>query len=205
MKQLKNLNNLKMMEIISRIPFFKVLTPEDRKQFIRKEICFFAFEKGEFIIQEGAEDNHFFILLSGSAKVYRGLKDIEFLAHLSPGEFVGEVAFITNQARTASVVALEECIMLRIDRGGLQRIPPAIRDRIKDRIISGLTQRVQRLNNEMLETRHENETMQQQLYDAENSNQAYKATQIENEKREHERLNPKKEVTKKVLYQYKNE
>ncbi len=205
MKQLKNLNSLKMMEIISRIPFFKVLTPEDRKQFIRKEICFFAFKKDEFIIQKGAEDNYFFILLSGSAKVYKGHQDVECLAHLSPGEFVGEVAFITNQVRTASVVALEECIMLRIDRGGLQRIPPAIRDKIKDRIISGLTQRVQRLNNEMLETRHENQAIQQKLDDAEQSNQDYQTTQIENEKREHERLNQKKELTQKVLYQYKNE
>jgi CRP-like cAMP-binding protein len=60
-------------------------------------------------LEEGDSGDSVFFITSGRAKVISHImgKEIE-LAILSPGDFFGEVAFLTGRPRTASVIALDE-------------------------------------------------------------------------------------------------
>lgn len=151
MKPLLNISDVKLMEILNRVPFFKAMSAQERKMLTCKEISFFASTKGDFIIKQGARDSDFYILLSGTADVVKGSKRSNILAQLIPGDFVGEVAFITNQPRTATVIATDQCILLRIDQRSMRRLPAPLRDKIKDTIIGRLIGRIDNLNTQVVD------------------------------------------------------
>ncbi|MFT5699279.1 MAG: type IV pilus assembly protein PilB [Desulforhopalus sp.] len=61
------------------------------------------YEDGDMIIREGNNDIDFFKLIRGSLTVVKGGKKIAELTE--PGEYFGEMASITGEQRTASIIA----------------------------------------------------------------------------------------------------
>lgn len=81
-------------------------------------------ERGEVIIREGEPGHSLFMLSSGKVKAFRKAptgKQVP-LAVLEEGAFFGEGAMLTGKPRTASIVALEECELLELDRATLDSI-----------------------------------------------------------------------------------
>ncbi len=77
-------------------------------------------KKDQVMVSEGDLDDAFYILLSGKGRVMKG--DIR-VGTLNAGESFGEMAFIGGQARTASVVAEEDGVMMKISGAVLDRAP----------------------------------------------------------------------------------
>jgi len=67
---------------------------------------------GQTIISEGELGESFFIIVSGQMSV---TVDGKSIATLGAGECVGEMAYLAESQRTASVVALEDATLLEID------------------------------------------------------------------------------------------
>jgi hypothetical protein len=68
---------------------------------------------GEVVIREGDPGDRYFILESGSARVtQRGVE----LRTMGPGEGFGEIALLRSIARTATVTAVEPCVLLALER-----------------------------------------------------------------------------------------
>lgn len=79
-----------------------------------------SFKAGDFIFFEGDIEAHFYIIESGSVKIFSKNKQgqkIE-LAKLNPGETFGEFALIDNGARTASAQAETDCKLMKISEEG---------------------------------------------------------------------------------------
>ncbi|HVS13233.1 MAG TPA: cyclic nucleotide-binding domain-containing protein [Thermoanaerobaculia bacterium] len=75
--------------------------------------------RGDHIIREGESGHEVYILASGRVEVYRTIDDERVsLREMGPGEVFGEMAILTSSPRTASVVALEDCV-LRVITGEL--------------------------------------------------------------------------------------
>lgn len=68
--------------------------------------------KGSLLAQEGELGREFFLILEGTAGIYRGKKRV---ATLGPGKFFGEISLIDRGPRTASVKA--ETDMRALDIG----------------------------------------------------------------------------------------
>jgi len=60
-------------------------------------------EPGEVICQEGASGDSFFMIVTGEAQVLKGDK---VMVMLGPGEVFGEMALLTGEPRSATIVAL---------------------------------------------------------------------------------------------------
>jgi CRP-like cAMP-binding protein len=69
------------------------------------------FGPGQFIVRQGQVGTGLYVILSGSVKVLRGADE---LAHLSAGEFFGELSVIDQQPRNASVQAAEPTQVLAL-------------------------------------------------------------------------------------------
>ncbi len=83
---------------------------------------FIQADPGDEVIREGQEDSRIFVLLTGSLEV---MKNGEPLAQLKDaGEIFGELAAVTNERRTASVVARANTLCLVIDQQFLREIKP---------------------------------------------------------------------------------
>jgi CRP-like cAMP-binding protein len=70
------------------------------------------YESNSEIISQGAIESHFFQLINGILEVV----DDNHAIRLFPGDFFGEMGFLTDQPRTKSVRSLTMCKVLRIER-----------------------------------------------------------------------------------------
>lgn len=104
------------------------------------------FEKGKVIIKQGDTEAKAYLIQSGKVGVFAegDGKKIE-LAVLGPGEIVGEMALIRDEVRSASVEALEDCILILISRTEFQE-RLASSDRAIQAMIKMLSKRVAESN-----------------------------------------------------------
>lgn len=77
----------------------------------------FTFRESEIIIQEGAVEDCMFVLLEGSVEVRKAVgQEVHTLTTLEAGSFFGEIALVDDGPRSATVVAVAPCKVLRIAR-----------------------------------------------------------------------------------------
>jgi CRP-like cAMP-binding protein len=91
--------------------FFETL-PVDLQNSLRAVGSTQEFETGAAIIRSGSVDNTLYVLLSGSLKV----EFSEQVIQLAVGDVVGEMAFLDNRPRTATVRADTNCSLLVLER-----------------------------------------------------------------------------------------
>jgi len=68
---------------------------------------------GEEIVREGELDDSLFVVVSGRAGVLRGQ---QMVAQLKTGEVLGELALLDPAPRSATVMALSDVVLLRVER-----------------------------------------------------------------------------------------
>lgn len=149
MKKIDHINTLKEMEILGRVPLFKTLTAQERSCLITDELQFFIADKDDYVINQNDHDHCFYILLTGKLEINKNANHA-VIAEIEPGGFVGEVGFITNQPRTAYVQATEKSMLIRVDQEIMARLPLRVREQIKDKMIDGLVDRINHLNDEVI-------------------------------------------------------
>jgi CRP-like cAMP-binding protein len=99
-------------EILAKMQLFSRLTERELLRVMQAaEIR--EFKPGDVVMKEGDKGDELFIVLSGKVAVVRGEAT---LAHLGPGEHVGEMALIRAVPRSASVLAEVETEMVVIKR-----------------------------------------------------------------------------------------
>jgi membrane protein len=105
-----------------------------------------TFAPGEFLIREGSEDRDAFFLYSGQVELFKAIEGGQHkLGEHDAGELFGEMAYLLDEKRTATVTAKSETVALVL--------PPAILEELLQfsaplsrRIIATLSQRLQRMN-----------------------------------------------------------
>lgn len=79
--------------------------------------------EGETLIKNGESGNCVYIVRSGRLKASKLVNGKEVvLGYVEPGEFVGEMAYINGEARSADVVSLEETELIEIPADALDAI-----------------------------------------------------------------------------------
>lgn len=143
MKQINTLKN-KILMLIDRLAFFKEFNSTEKLLLIQGTGMIVLAEENEYVLQEGSKDTCLYIPLSGELAVrVKNNEGVEVtIAKLHPGDVIGEVTFITDRPRSASVVALRQTLLFRCSRVALQKLPPSAREKIKDQIIAKLIDRL---------------------------------------------------------------
>jgi CRP/FNR family cyclic AMP-dependent transcriptional regulator len=87
---------------LEALPLFRDLSRRDRERIARwaDEVDVPA---GYHLLVQGRLPHEFFVIEEGEVEVR---KDGELVATLGPGDFLGEIAILEHERRTASVVAL---------------------------------------------------------------------------------------------------
>ncbi len=107
-------------EKLPAIPIFSGL-PADAFAQVLKALKLVRKRPGDAILQEGDEGTSFFVLARGSVDVVRNSDEgPQKLATLHDGSVFGEMALVSAQSRTASVIATDDCDLLEFDRAALQ-------------------------------------------------------------------------------------
>jgi CRP/FNR family cyclic AMP-dependent transcriptional regulator len=98
--------------VLGRVPLFQNLSKRDLARVSRiadEARC----EPGKVLMREGASGREFMLIVEGSVRIMRrGM----LIAHRGPGEFLGELALLDGEPRTATVITDEACTLLVIHR-----------------------------------------------------------------------------------------
>ncbi|MEP6802108.1 MAG: cyclic nucleotide-binding domain-containing protein [Acidobacteriota bacterium] len=74
---------------------------------------------GSMIFSEGETGGALFLIVSGEVEVLRGG---ERLKRLGDADYFGELAVLTGAARNASVRAVTDCLLLRLERADFHQV-----------------------------------------------------------------------------------
>ncbi|MBF0165526.1 MAG: cyclic nucleotide-binding domain-containing protein [Magnetococcales bacterium] len=177
MRALADLNTGSLLAIFRQIDFFDPFDDRERLVLAGRHTHLVAYAVGDCLIQEGSsEERSLFLLLAGGASVVKEGASIP-VASLMPGDFFGEVAFLTDRPRTSNVIvhppehdapeipaiphlfdvgfpdAIHEAtaLVLRFDPALMNTDDPLLRIKIKDQIIGHLTRRVDLMHAKVVE------------------------------------------------------
>ncbi len=145
MDTLTTFNPKKIYDIIDKLDFFDSFTTIEKRKVASCNTHILAFKEKEYLIKENTSEKTLFLLLTGSVQVIKDNNPL-YLAELKPGEYFGEIAFLTNEKRTSNVVANEQVLVLKIDNSILNDLSSDIREKIKDQIITKLVKYLKGMN-----------------------------------------------------------
>ena len=94
--------------MMRKVEFFTPLTIGQLDK-ILPSIMLYSYEKGETVFSQGRKGDAFYIIHQGSVQIRlrRMLVLSKTVATLKPGDFLGEIALISDEPRTATVVCAE--------------------------------------------------------------------------------------------------
>lgn len=113
-----------MFKLIERVDAFSGLNQKELLLVLEaSEKC--TFDPGGTIVREGSSGAFLYIIIEGRVSVLKGTAKGggTELAKLGPGDSFGEISLVDNGVRSASVIALTPCVMLRLEEKECWRIP----------------------------------------------------------------------------------
>lgn len=130
-------------QALASTPLFAGLSQEALERLVQ-QLTLVHLGTDEILFHEGDPGDALYVIVEGEVAVLaEGPPRVE-MARLGPGSFIGEVALMTDQPRSATVQALEDAELLRIDRKTLSNVLSThgevlaavlrfVRDRLVDR------------------------------------------------------------------------
>lgn len=100
------------LELLQKIPMFTPLTPAMVEGLARK-LTPVLVSAGNLVLREGEESDRFFVIESGLVEVTQAGA---VLRREGPGEFFGEIGLLRDVARTATITAIEDTVLLALGR-----------------------------------------------------------------------------------------
>jgi CRP-like cAMP-binding protein len=125
------------IELLKRVPLFERCSQRELAQ-----IAALADEldlpKARNLTSEGAGGFEFIVLVEGEADVVRKGRVVN---ELGPGDFVGEIALVTAQPRTATVKTRGPAKILVLTASGFRALMHDV-PAIKDKVLAAITARI---------------------------------------------------------------
>jgi len=112
-------------QVLSGVPAFSALASA-QIDVLREAMSVAKFNAGEYVFEQGAAGDAFYLVTSGCADVFHidpddTKQEEQCIAHLSESDCFGELALLRNEPRSASVVATSTLDVLFITRGEFER------------------------------------------------------------------------------------
>ena len=135
--------------------FFKGFTAIEIGELL-KACTLHTFTAGDYVMREDDNSRDVFVILDGSIRIGKTLYagDDRELGVLGPGDFLGEMAFLDDQPRSASATCTGETTLLRIDKSSFDKMAvrkPRIAYKIMMKIARALGERL-RTSNDLVES-----------------------------------------------------
>ncbi len=115
----------------------------------KAKLKFREYKEGDIILKEGDAPDNIYELMSGDAvAISQGME----IGRIEAGEIFGEISFLTESARTATIKAIRKCNVLIIDRCTFMEM-------IKEKpgfvisVAKNLAKRIKDLNQEVVKTK----------------------------------------------------
>lgn len=103
-------------------------------------------KEGEALVKEGEKSNQLFWLMRGTLVVTKKIQNLEVeVNRIEEGELVGELSFLDQKPRSATVKALTECQLIVLDYAEFQKML-ADQPKWMKKILLTLTTKIRKLS-----------------------------------------------------------
>jgi serine/threonine-protein kinase len=143
---IKNSKMEDVVDYVHQVPFFDKFTRGQVREFLMASNLV-KVRKGKVVVAEGEIDDSFYIILSGKVVVQKNNRSLAFIQR---GECFGEMSYISGHERAATVVALSDCILMKISATLLDRSPETIQLLFLKQFAETLLARLAKSNKEKL-------------------------------------------------------
>ena len=106
---------------LAATPLFAGL-PKEALESLVAHLTLVSLDVGVALFHEGDPGDSLYVIVDGEVAVQAEGPPLVEMARLGPGAFLGEVALMTDQPRSATVTAIQPSELLRIDRHTLSRV-----------------------------------------------------------------------------------
>lgn len=111
-----------LLHLAGSISLFEGLDAHAREALAR-DLRWFSLPGGWTLFKEGEPGDALFVVVSGRLGVVTAAGgDSRLLAEIAPGEVVGEMALISGDPRSATVVAMRDTQLVRLDKAAFDRL-----------------------------------------------------------------------------------
>jgi CRP-like cAMP-binding protein len=112
-----------LVNVLAHSPLFDMLGVEDRES-VAAQVELVTYAAGDTVFKRGEEGGAVYLVKRGSVEIRAmGPNEEEVsLAILRPHQFFGEVSFLTGVPRTATVIPLENCELLKLGEEALRQL-----------------------------------------------------------------------------------
>ncbi len=109
--------------ILADIDLFKALS-EEEQQFLSSRLQKQTYLKGEVVVRQGKAGSSFYMVMKGKLEVMKQTPEGKniFVHELGTGDFFGELSLLTGEPRSATVRALADSELLRLDKDDFKEI-----------------------------------------------------------------------------------
>jgi NTE family protein/lysophospholipid hydrolase len=111
---------------------------------IRPLVEWVSIIRGEVLFRQGTPSDSVFVVVSGRVRVHVDGRDgaSRVIGECGPGEVIGEMGFFTGAARSASVIAARDAVMMKFSNAAFEQIITSHPQLVRE-LIRVLIQRVQ--------------------------------------------------------------
>ena len=148
-----------ILRLINNIPFFESFNLVERKEFAALSNQVVEYSDKTAIVKEGQTEMAVFILLKGEAIVTRNDLPKVTINTLTVGALFGEVSFLTKTPRATNIFAKSNTRVLKLDQKLFDKLKPETRDKLKDKFIAVLVNRISEMNTSLVRLKVELEAI----------------------------------------------
>lgn len=130
---------------VRNLRFFNEFTDEEVAEVVRAA-DWKQFQPLDSIVDEGNLEHSFFIIVSGDVAVVKNAKQI---GSLSKGDCFGEMSYVSRTQRSASIVAISDVELLRIDAALMEQASTATQLRFNQIFLRTLIERLATTSEEL--------------------------------------------------------
>ncbi len=131
--------------LLKSLDFFSIFTDEELNSFLEiSEIK--KYNAHQHIIRENTKGDFFYVIIRGTVNIIiKGRNDVKrTVTTLRKGDCFGEIAVILDQPRSASILAISDCYVSKIDGKGIEKLSLEIREKLFRQFSISLSKRLLR-------------------------------------------------------------